>query len=176
MWLKELGKPWREATHPPPCAPGSAGSWLRSSIPSRPRCCQRSLSQASAHQTSPQHKCASGCHKHIALCSHPTVLQTSHLTLQEKNREVSKMTNTRKRWNQSPKMASLKENLNLLQHSHLTAWGKQSERGEHSLFCIAKTVLAALGLTPSLGLVLFPKSPGLLQSELDWRIPWCLHL
>ena len=103
------GKPWNRTTHPPLCALESAGSWLRNSIPSRPQCCQRSLSQASAHQTSLLHKYASGCHKRTALCSHPTVLQTSHLTLQEKNREVSKK--TLKKENQSPKHSILKEEL-----------------------------------------------------------------
>lgn len=127
--VRVTGKPWRKATHPPPCAPGSAGSWLRSSTPSRPQCCQRSLSQASAHQTSPQHKCGSGCHKHTALCSHPTALQTSRLTLQEKNREVNKKTNT-KEVTSVPRIASLKENFNLLQHSRVIARENQSrERG-----------------------------------------------
>lgn len=97
MRLKYCRNPRKRATHPPLCAPGSAGSWLRNSIPSRPQCCQRSLSQASAHQTSPLHRCGSGCHKCTALCSHPTVLQTSHLTLQEKIGRLHKKTITKEK-------------------------------------------------------------------------------
>lgn len=106
MRLKYINS-WKWATHRPLCAPESAGSWLRNSIPSRPQCCQRSPSQVSAHQTSPLHKYGSVCHKRTALCSHPTVLQTSHLTLKEKNRVIRKQ--TMKKGNQFPNHGILKQ-------------------------------------------------------------------
>lgn len=65
-----------------PCAHGTAGSWPPCSTPNRRWCCQRNQSPASAHQTSPWHRCASECRRCTARCVRPTVWQKGHQSLQ----------------------------------------------------------------------------------------------